>query len=78
MGKIKEIFQKMSLKKALITLAAICLGAVCILTVITILKFSDIRQDILANLSIRISEYTVKDYYNDNSAVLIEPKEFRF
>ena len=78
MGKIKEIFQKMSLKKALITLAAICLGAVCILTVITILKFSDIRQDILANRSIRISEYTVKDYSNDNSAVLIEPKEFRF
>ena len=47
MGKIREAFQNMTLKKALITLAVMCLGVVCILTVITILKSSDIRQEIL-------------------------------
>ena len=78
MGKIKEIFQNMPLKKALITLAGMCLGAVCILTVVTILKFSDTRQDILDNRPIRVSEYTVKDYSTDHSVTLVDPQEFRF
>lgn len=78
MGKIKEIFQNMPLKKALITLAVMCLGAVCILTVVTILKFSDTRQDILDNRPIRVSEYTVKDYSTDHSVTLVDPQEFRF
>ena len=78
MGKIKEAFQNMPLKKALITLAVMCLGVVCILTAITILKFSDIRQEILDNRPIYISEYTVEDYTSDNSVTLVNPKEFRF
>ena len=56
MGKIREAFQNMTLKKALITLAVMCLGVVCILTVITILKFSDIRQEILDSRPIYVSE----------------------
>ena len=78
MGKIREAFQNMTLKKALITLAVMCLGVVCILTVITILKFSDIRQEILDSRPIYVSEYTVEDYASDNSVTLVNPKEFRF
>lgn len=78
MGKIREAFQNMTLKKALITLAVMCLGVVCILTVITILKSSDIRQEILDSRPIYVSEYTVEDYASDNSVTLVDPKEFRF
>ena len=78
MGKIKEAFQNMPLRKALITLAVMCLGVVCVLTVVTILKFSDIRQEILDSRPIYVSEYTVEDYASDNSVTLVNPKEFRF
>ena len=78
MGKIKEAFQNMPLKKALIALAVLCLGIVSILTIITILKFSNIRQEILDNRPIHISEYTVEDYNTDNSVTLVNPKEFSF
>ena len=53
-------------------------GVVCILTVITILKSSDIRQEILDSRPIYVSEYTVEDYASDNSVTLVDPKEFRF
>lgn len=78
MGKIKKVFQNMPLKKALIALAVLCLGIVSILTIITILKFSNIRQEILDNRPIHISEYTVEDYNTDNSVTLVNPKEFSF
>lgn len=78
MGKIKELFQNMPLKKALITLAVVCLGAVSILTVITILKFSNVRQEILDNRPIHVSEFTVEDYATDNSVIRVSPKEFSF
>lgn len=78
MGKIKEVFQNMPLKKALITLAVMCLGVVSILTVITILKFSNTRQELLDNRPIHVSEYTVEDYDTDNSVTLVKPKEFSF
>lgn len=78
MGKIKEVFQNMPLKKALITLAVVCLGAVSILTVITILKFSNVRQEILDNRPIHVSEFTVEDYATDNSVIRVSPKEFSF
>ena len=68
----------MPLKKALIALAVLCLGIVSILTIITILKFSNIRQEILDNRPIHISEYTVEDYNTDNSVTLVNPKEFSF
>lgn len=78
MGKIKKVFQNMPLKKALIALAFLCLGIVSILTIITILKFSNIRQEFLDNRPIHISEYTVEDYNADNSVTLVNPKEFSF
>lgn len=78
MGKIKKVFQNMPLKKALIALAFLCLGIVSILTIITILKFSNIRQELLDNRPIHISEYTVEDYNADNSVTLVNPKEFSF
>lgn len=78
MGKIKEVFQNMPLKKALITLAVMCLGVVSILTVITILKFSNTRQELLDNRPIHVSEYTVEYYDTDNSVTLVKPKEFSF
>lgn len=68
----------MPLKKALIALAFLCLGIVSILTIITILKFSNIRQELLDNRPIHISEYTVEDYNADNSVTLVNPKEFSF
>lgn len=78
MGKIKKSFQNMPLKKALITLAVWCLGIVSILTVITILRFSDIRQELLDNRPIHISEYTVGADDTDNSVTLVHPKEVHF
>lgn len=78
MGKIKKVFQNMPLKKALIALAVLCLGVVSILTVITILKFSNTRQELLDNRPIHVSEYTVEDYDTDNSVTLVKPKEFSF
>ena len=47
MGKIKETFQKMSLKKSLLILAVFWLSLVGVLSIATILKCSDIRQEIL-------------------------------
>lgn len=78
MGKIRKLFQNMPLKKALIALAVWCLGIVSILTVITILKFSDIRQELLDNRPIHISEYTVGDDDTDNSVTLVRPQEVYF
>lgn len=78
MGKIRESFKNMSLKKALITLTVLCLGIVSVLTIITILKFSNIRQEFLDNRPIHISEYTVEDYNTDNSVNLVNPREFSF
>ena len=47
MGKIREVFQKMSLKRSLVLLAVFCLSLVSALSVITILTCSSIQKKIL-------------------------------
>lgn len=76
MGKIKNIFQKMSLKKSLVMLAALCLGGVSILSIITILIFSDMQQKILDTRPIVVTDYTMKNYEETGSETTVVPQKY--
>lgn len=79
MGKIKETFQKMSLKKSLLVLAVFCLSLVGVLSIVTILKCSNIRQEILDTRPIIITDYIIdganrNDMENNNGVTAIPQK----
>lgn len=78
MGKIKETFQKMSLKKSLLILAVVWLSLVGILSIATILKCSDIRQEILDTRPIIITGYTTDNINEHNmeteSGMIVTPQ----
>lgn len=76
MGKIKNTFQKMSLKKSLVMLAALCLGGVSILSIITILIFSDMQQKILDTSPIVVTDYTMKNYEETGSETTVVPQKY--
>ena len=76
MGKIKNTFQKMSLKKSLVMLAALCLGVVIILSIITILIFSDMQQKILDTRPIVVTDYTMKNYEETGSETTVVPQKY--
>lgn len=76
MGKIKNTFQKMSLKKSLVMLAALCLGGVSILSIITILIFSDMQQRILNTRPIVVTDYTMKNYEETGSETTVVPQKY--
>lgn len=80
MGKIKETFQKMSLKKSLLVLAVFCLSLVAVLSIVTILKCSDIRQEILDTRPIIITDYIIDDTnkndMEDNNGVTAIPQKY--
>ena len=68
MGKIREVFQKMSLKRSLVLLAVFCLSLVSALSVITILTCSSIQKKILDTRPIIITDYVIRDAdSNDDS-----------
>lgn len=79
MGKIKKTFQKMSLKKSLLILAVFCLSLVGVLSIVTILKCSNIRQEILDTRPIIITDYIIdganrNDMENNNGVTAIPQK----
>lgn len=76
MGKIKNTFQKMSLKKSLVMLAALCLGGVSILSIITILIFSGMQQKILDTRPIVVTDYTMKNYEETGSETTVVPQKY--
>lgn len=76
MDKIKNIFQNMSLKKSLISLAVLCLSVVSVLAVITILTFSNIRQNILDTRPFHISDYTVETPDENINGLMLNPQEY--
>lgn len=76
MGKIKNTFQKMSLKKSLVMLAALWLGGVSILSIITILIFSDMQQKILNTRPIVVTDYTMKNYEETGSETTVVPQKY--
>ena len=80
MGKIKETFQKMSLKKSLLVLAVFCLSLVAVFSIVTILKCSDIRQEILDTRPIIITDYIIDDTnkndMEDNNGVTAIPQKY--
>lgn len=80
MGKIKETFQKMSLKKSLLVLAVFCLSLVAVFSIVTILKCSDIRQEILDTRPIVITDYIIDDTnkndMEDNNGVTAIPQKY--
>lgn len=80
MGKIKETFQKMSLKKSLLVLAVFCLSLVSVLSIVTILKCSNIRQEILDTRPIIITDYIIDDTnkndMEDNNGVTAIPQKY--
>ena len=80
MGKIKETFQKMSLKKSLLVLAVFCLSLVSVLSIVTILKCSNIRQEILDTRPIIITDYIIdgtnKNDMEDNNGVTAIPQKY--
>lgn len=66
MDKIKKAFQSMSLKKSLMLLAVFSLGLVSILSVITILTFSNFQQKILDTRPIVVTDYVIDTTNKDN------------
>lgn len=78
MGKIKETFQKTSLKKSLLILAVFWLSLVGILSIATILKCSDIRQEILDTRPIIITGYKTDNIDEHNmeteSGMIVTPQ----
>lgn len=78
MDRIKSKFRNMSLKKSLILSSSCCLGLVSLFTVITILKLSSVRQDILDTRPVYISNYSVGAFGENNGGVLLTPYEYNF
>ena len=80
MGKIREVFQKMSLKRSLVLLAVFCLSLVSALSVITILTCSSIQKKILDTRPIIITDYVIRDAdSNDtenNNGVTAVPQKY--
>lgn len=80
MGKIKKTFQKMSLKKSLLVLSALCLSLVSVLSIVTILKCSNIRQKILDTRPIIITDYIIDDTSingaENNNGVTAVPQKY--
>lgn len=66
----------MSLKKSLVMLAALCLGGVSILSIITILIFSDMQQRILNTRPIVVTDYTMKNYEETGSETTVVPQKY--
>lgn len=76
MDKIRKVFQNMSLKKSLVLLAAFCLGIVSILSISTILTFSNIQQNILDTRPITISDYTSEYNAENKNGITVVPQEY--
>ena len=76
MDKVRKVFHNMSLKKSLVLLAAFCLGIVSILSITTILTFSNIQQNILDNRPIIISAYTSEYNAENKNGITIVPQEY--
>ena len=80
MGKIKKTFQEMSLKKSLLVLSVFCLSLVSVLSIVTILKCSDIRQEILDTRPIIITDYIIDDTNRNgtenNNGVTAVPQKY--
>lgn len=66
----------MSLKKSLVMLAALCLGGVSILSIITILIFSDMQQKILDTRPIVVTDYTMKNHEGTGSETTVVPQKY--
>ena len=77
MGKISAHIQQMSLKKALMVLAFLCLGLVSLLTAFTIIGLSKARQEIWGSRSVRITEYTLEESSGDEP-LKITPEAYDF
>lgn len=69
MDKIRKVFQSMSLKKSLVLLAVFSLGLVSILSVITILTFSNFQQKILDTRPIVVTDYVIDTTNKGNSDI---------
>lgn len=80
MDKIRKIFQKISLKKSLIFLTITCLGLASVLTVITILIFSNLQHQILDTRPIIVTNYVIDSTDQNNSkineGVTVVPQEY--
>ena len=80
MGKIKKAFHKMSLKKSLLVLSVVYLSLVSVLSIVTILKCSDIRQEILDTRPIIITDYIIDDTNRNgtenNNGVTAVPQKY--
>lgn len=78
MDKIRRVFQNMSLKKSLVLLAVFSLGVVSILSITTILTFSNIRQSILDTRPVIISDYTSEYDAERVNGLIIVPHEYMY
>ena len=76
MDKIKRVFQNMSLKKSLVLLAVVCLGVVSVLSIVTILIFSDIRQGILDTRPIIVTGFTSEADADAENGLTVVPQEY--
>lgn len=82
MGKIKMTFQKMSLKKSLLILSVFYLSLVSVISIVTILKCSNIRQEILDTRPIIITDYIIDDTNitaaENNNGVTAVPQKYTY
>ena len=82
MGKIKMTFQKMSLKKSLLVLSVFYLSLVSVISIVTILKCSNTRQEILDTRPIIITDYIIDDTNlsgaKNNNGVTAVPQKYTY
>lgn len=78
MDKLKKKFQNLSLKKSLLLVSAVCLSTVCILSAVTILFFSGMRQRLLDLRPVIITDYVLESSDSDTGGKHILPQEYRY
>lgn len=66
----------MSLKKSLVLLAVVCLGVVSMLSIVTILMFSNIQQSILDTRPIIVTGYTSEYNVGTEKGLTVVPQEY--
>lgn len=76
MDKIKKAVQNMSLKNSLVLLAVFCLGIVSVLSIVTILIFSNLQQSILDTRPIMVTGYTSEYDVDTEYGLTVKPQEY--
>lgn len=78
MDKLKGKLRDISLRNALLLVSMITLSIVGVLSIISILKTSDVRQKILDTRSIIVTDYRIESSFEDVKGFHVSPEEYSY